>query len=172
VQVRKRRTSDESQLLDIAQLVHERDGYPPYLPDSDYRTFQFGHDTIGAWVAEDELGVVGQVALHPRSSLPVMRMAADALAQPVDRLGVVARLLVHPTRRRLGAGAELLDRAAHEAVELGLWPILDVVKDLADAVLLYERQGWLRIGEVVVTFDSGASIEEFVYVAPPTLRPA
>lgn len=170
--VRERRAADEPQLLQIAQLVHELDGYPLYLPDADYRSFLFGHDTLGAWVAEDDGAAVGQVALHPRSSAPVMELAANALGQPPDRLGVVARLLVHPNRRGAGAGTELLRRAAREAVSLGLWPILDVVRDLAGAVRLYEHEGWLRLGAVTVTFRDTVTIEEFVYVAPLTLRPA
>jgi GNAT superfamily N-acetyltransferase len=172
VLVRERRAADEPQLLHIAQLVHEQDGYPLYLPDSDCNGFLFGHDTLGAWVAEEDNTVVGQVALHPCSSAPVMELAADALGQPVDRLGVIARLLVHPDRRGLGAGAELLTRAAREAVSLNLWPILDVVRELVPAVRLYERQGWLRLGSVSVTFRDTVTIEEFIYVAPPALRPA
>ena len=170
--VRERRAADERQLLHIAQLVHEHDGYPPYLPDADYGAFLFGHDTLGAWVAEEDNTVVGQVALHPRSSRPVMDFAADALGQPIDRLGVVARLLVHPDRRGVGAGAQLLSRAAREAVSLNLWPILDVVTDLTAAVRLYEQQGWLRLGRVAVTFREAVTIEELVYVAPPALRPS
>ena len=170
--VRERRAADEPQLLQIAQLVHQQDGYPLYLPDADYRAFMFGHDTLAAWVAEDDGVIVGQVALHPRSSAPVMELAADALGQPVDRLGVVARLLAHPNRRGLGAGAELLTRAAREAVSLGLWPILDVVGNLAAAIRLYEQQGWLRLGRVTVTFRDALTIDEFVYLAPPGLRPA
>lgn len=172
MQVRERWASDESELLQIAQRVHVQDGYPLYLPDSDYRSFLFGHDTIGAWVAEDDHGVIGQVALHPRTSAQVMDLAANTLAQPINRLGVVARLLVHPDRRRAGAGAALLAQAAGAAVDRALWPILDVAKELADAVSLYERQGWLRIGEATVTFRGEVTIQEYIYLAPPALRPA
>lgn len=169
--VRERQARDESQLLEIAQLVHEQDGYPRHLPDSNYRNFLFGHDALGAWVAEDEGCVIGQVALHPRSSAAVMDFAAHALGQPEHRLGVVARLLVDPNRRRLGAGAELLARAAGASMALGRWPILDVVQDLASAVLLYERRGWVRLGAVTVTFRGGVTVEEYVYLAPVALRP-
>lgn len=79
---------------------------------------------------------------------------------------------MHPDRRRLGAGAELLSRAAREAVSLSLWPILDVVGDLTAAIRLYEQQGWLRLGRVTVTFRDAVTIEEFVYASPPALRPA
>ena len=123
-------------------------------------------------MAEEDKLAIGQVALHPRTSAPAMDLAAGALGQPADRLGVVARLLVHPDHRRLGAGAALLARAAEQAVSMGLWPILDVVQELPAAILMYEKQGWLRLGKVTVTFGTDVTIREFVYVAPPTLRPA
>ena len=150
-------------------MVHERDGYPRHLPGSDYRSFLFGHEALGAWVVESDDRVIGQVALHPHSSKPVMDVATTALGLTADRLGVVARLVVHPDRRGRGAGAELLARAADEAVALGRWPILDVVQDLTAAVLLYERQGWVRLGHVTVTFRNAVTVEEFVYAA--RLRP-
>jgi GNAT superfamily N-acetyltransferase len=170
VLIRDRRAGDKQELLDIARRVHVEDKYPLHLPEDDYENFLFAHETLGAWVAEDR-DVVGQVALHPRSSAPVMELATNGLCQAPDRIGVVARLLVHPNQRRLGVGGQLLDHAAREAAALGLFPILDVVKDLADAVSLYERQGWLRIGEVAVTFRGGVTVEEYVYAAPLGLRP-
>lgn len=169
--VRERREGDAPRLLEIARLVHARDKYPFYLPDSDYARFLFGHETLGAWVAEGD-DVVGQIALHPHSSAPVIELAADVLAEPAARLGVVARLLVHPARRRLGIGAQLLDRAAREAAELGLSAVLDVVTELADAISLYEHQGWVRLGEVTVTFRGDVTVRELVFAAPPHLRPA
>jgi GNAT superfamily N-acetyltransferase len=122
-------------------------------------------------VAESDGDIVGQIAVHERSSAPVMDLAASILAQPTDRLGVIARLLVDPSRRRIGAGAALLEHAACEAVGRGLWPILDVVVDSAGAIGLYERCGWIRAGEVTVTFRSGTTVQEFVYLAPVALRP-
>jgi GNAT superfamily N-acetyltransferase len=172
VRVRERETADERPLLDIARRVHLLDGYPLYLPDADYASFLFGHATLGAWVAEDGRDVLGQVALHPRASRPVMALAATALNVPDDRLGVVARLLVDPERRRLGAGGALLDRAAREAVSRGLRPILDVVSALGDAIGLYEREGWRRLGEVTVTLGGEATVREYVYAAPSDLGPS
>jgi GNAT superfamily N-acetyltransferase len=84
-------------------------GYPAYLPTS-LRRFLADADALAAWVAEDDNGIVGHVALHPRSSdaVNVMEMASKALQLPFDHLGVVARLLVVPHARGGGFGRSLL----------------------------------------------------------------
>jgi hypothetical protein len=38
---------------------------------------------------------------------------------------------------------------ASEATSRGLWPILDVVTTFEAAVNLYERCGWVRVGQVL-----------------------
>ncbi len=47
--------------------------------------------------------------------------------------------------------------------------MLDVAKDLLRAIALYESCGWRRAGEVTVRLTDGRDLEEFVYVAPPTV---
>src|SRR5207302_2545060 len=81
-------------------------------------------------------------------------------------LSVVARLVVAPNTRRRGIGRLLLGRAATEAADRGLVPILDVVSGSRAAIALYERAGWTRLGEVSIAFQEGPIIEESVYVAP------
>ena len=93
-------------------------------------------------------------------------MASKSLMQPVDRLGVVARLLVSPDARREKIGRTLLDAASGEATSRGLWPILDVVTTFEAAVKLYESCGWVRAALVTFRFRDGGSVEEFVYLGP------
>jgi len=76
VLVRTRCHHDVDPSLKIAERVHAIDGYPPYLPDDDFRAFLLGHETLGAWVIEVAGEPVGQVALHPRSGAPTMALAA------------------------------------------------------------------------------------------------
>jgi GNAT superfamily N-acetyltransferase len=144
--------------------VRRRDGYPPHLPD-ELRRFVAEPSAFAAWVAEIEGDVVGQVALHPRSSDEVMAFASDAIGEPADRLGVVARLFVAPSARGRGAGGALLSAATAEAVDRGLVPILDVGTHFAPAIALYEKHGWVRLGEVVLRFRD-VDLHEFVYVNP------
>jgi ribosomal protein S18 acetylase RimI-like enzyme len=95
-----------------------------------------------------------------------MRTAGEALGLSVDRLAVVARLLVDPTCRRHGVGRALLETAAGEAMARGLRPVLDVAVDFGAAIRLYETNGWTRAGQVTYRFSDGAPLDEFVYLGP------
>jgi GNAT superfamily N-acetyltransferase len=165
VVVRPRSETDLAACEAIAREVHRRDGYPPYLPESDFRRFLAGEDHLGAWVAEDAGAVVGHVALHRRSSGAVMSRASETLGTDGESIAVVARLLVHPDRRRQGVGRLLLGEATAEATRLGLQPILDVATKFAGAIALYESLGWARLGTVVVHLGD-LQLEEYVYSAP------
>jgi GNAT superfamily N-acetyltransferase len=163
--VRRRTDDDLDACVEMAGAVHQLDGYPAYLP-TDLRTFLTSPDAYAAWVSEDSGEIIGHVALHRRSSVPVMAMASEALRQPVDRLAVVARLLTAPAARRRGAARVLLDVASRDAVARGLWPVLDVDTSLVGAVRLYEDCGWTRAGAVTVPLPDGSSLDELVYLGP------
>lgn len=165
VHVRLRNQSDLATCIRIAEMVHRIDGYPKYLP-TDLQQFLASPDALSAWVAEENGDVVGHVALHQRSSDAVLALAAKALRQPADRLGVVARLLVAPEVRRKGIGRVLLATAAEEALRRGLWPILDVVTEHREAIRLYEKEGWIRAGQVTAKFGDGIELEEIVFLGP------
>lgn len=164
--IRPRVAEDLASCVALARVVHELDGYPVYLP-SDLGNFLAPPDAVGAWVAEREGIIIGHVALHSRSSDAVMTLASQALGHPPDRLGVVARLLVSPERRRGGTGRSLLDVATRDALARGLSPILDVVSRHRAAIALYESCGWTRAGRVIASWRDDEEIEEFVYLGPP-----
>lgn len=166
--VRARTDADLDACVEMAMLVHERDGYPAFLP-TDLRSFLASPDAFGAWVVEEADGVLGHVALHRRTSAAALAVAATALQQPVDRLGVVARLLVAPWARRRGVGRALLDVASCDAVARGLWPILDVATHYHGAVRLYEDCGWTRAGDITLRFTDEVTLDEHIYLGP--LRP-
>ena len=163
--VRPRTDADIGACLDLVRLVHATDGYPHHLP-ADLRAFLVSRDACAAWVAEHEGRVTGHVALHGRSSEPVMALASAALRQPAGRLAVIGRLLVSPHARGAGTGRALLAAASAEASRRGLWPVLDVVTDLHPAIRLYERCGWTRAGRVEVRFRNGITLGEYVYLGP------
>jgi GNAT superfamily N-acetyltransferase len=166
VRIRERAEADLGRCVELARVVHETDGYPVYLPD-DLRSFLAVPHAIGAWVAERAGDVIGHVALHQRSSAAVMALAEAATGLPAPRLGVVARLLVAPTARRAGIGRALLDVAADRAVQLGRWPVLDVVTRHESGIKLYEAAGWSHAGQVTVTLGGVGPIEELVFLGPP-----
>lgn len=67
VELRVRRESDLDACEHLAHVVHALDGYPPRCAD-DLRHFVSAPDALSAWVAQSEKGIVGHVALQPRSS--------------------------------------------------------------------------------------------------------
>jgi len=76
-----------------------------------------------------------------------------------------------------GLGRKLLEAAVEAAIAIGRHPILDVWTELDGAIALYERAGWLRLGEVTFAFSEACgpdclhtsnSLRSYVYSAPPT----
>jgi GNAT superfamily N-acetyltransferase len=87
-------------------------------------------------VAEDERGLCGTVQL--------------VLAQPENQphRADLAKMLVHRRARRRGLGAELMRAAESTARECGKsLLVLDTVTG-GDAARLYERLGWVRVGDI------------------------
>jgi GNAT superfamily N-acetyltransferase len=117
-------------------LVHDIDGCPPYLPEAELSDFIQSCDPIAGWVTEEQGDLVGQVALHSRSSRVVMGLASATVENPGERFGVVARLFVSPATRRSGVGRSLWQTAATHAVGLGLRPVLDVATQLDRRICL------------------------------------
>jgi GNAT superfamily N-acetyltransferase len=168
VRIRERTEADLERCVELARVVHEADGYPVYLPD-DLRSFLAVPDALGAWVAARAGDVIGHIALHQRSSVAVMTVAEAATGWPAARLGVIARLLVAPTARRAGVGRALLDVAVDRAAQLERWSVLDVVTRHESGIKLYEAAGWIRAGQVTVTFGRGEPIDELVFLGPRPL---
>src|SRR6202011_4186103 len=87
-------------------------------------------------VAEDVQGLCGTVQL--------------VLAQPENQphRADLAKMLVHRRARRQGLGAALMRAAEATARECGkTLLVLDAVTD-GDAARLYERLGWVRVGDI------------------------
>ena len=110
--IRPRIDADLQDCAELARIVHEIDGYPPYLPGDDIESFIRADGAMVAWVAERDEQLVGHVVLNPASSAPVMALAAKATGRSAEGLAVVARLLVSPLARRTGVGTALLSTAA------------------------------------------------------------
>ena len=88
------------------------------------------------FVAEDADGICGTVQLVP-AAMPNQPHRAD-----------ISKMLVHRRARRGGVGAALLRAAESEAKARGFTIlVLDTVTG-SDASRLYERQGWIRSGDI------------------------
>jgi GNAT superfamily N-acetyltransferase len=165
IRAREERHLDE--LATIAVEVQRRDGYPgPHVRD--LKSFLVVADALGAWIAELDGRTLGQVVLRRSAPPVVMTCAREALGVTSDdELAVVARLIVDPRMRRLGAGQALLGQAAAAARAVGRHPILDVATRHVAASSLYDAARWTNVGEVEVKFPDEIVIQAFVYIAPP-----
>ena len=87
-------------------------------------------------IAEDETGLVGTVHL------------SLALPENQPHRADLTKMLVHPRARRRGLGAALMEAAEELARDCGrTLLVLDTVTG-SDAERLYERLGWIRVGEI------------------------
>jgi GNAT superfamily N-acetyltransferase len=87
-------------------------------------------------VAEDEAGIVGTVQL--------------VLSQPENQphRADLSKMLVHRRARRRGVGAALLEAAEQTARDCCKTLVVLDTNTGSDAERLYERMGWVRVGEI------------------------
>jgi ribosomal protein S18 acetylase RimI-like enzyme len=146
--------------------VHELDGYPSFVGEGGFTAFVAPDDALGAWVALDDEGLVGNVMLRPRSAPPSVTIAARACGVAPEGLGFIARLMVAPRARRRGVARQLLDVAVADARGRGLVPVLDVVTSDAAAIALYVASGWQLLGAASFTMRNGDELELQVFAKP------
>lgn len=105
------------------------------------------------FIAEDGDGICGTVQLVP-AAMPNQPHRAD-----------ISKMLVHRRARRGGVGAKLLQAAEAEAKARGFTLlVLDTVTG-SDAARVYERQGWVRSGDIpnYALFPDGQPCSTTVY---------
>jgi GNAT superfamily N-acetyltransferase len=164
--IRLRTDDDLDACIAIVQRVHERDNYPAFLPDNDYRRLLTRPTALAAYVATDGDRVVGHAALHASRPGAATELASRELSCDLPQLGVVARLFTDPIRRRAGLARALLEAVTADARNRDLVPILDVWVELRPAVAFYDACGWRRLGTVDVNLPDGTTFTEYVFTAP------
>lgn len=86
-------------------------------------------DGSGVWLAFEDEGAVGCIALRPLPHL--------------DRAGEIKRMYVKPDYRGLGIAERMLKALEVYAAEAGYrWLYLDTKDDLATAIRFYRRHGY------------------------------
>ncbi len=166
IEIRLRTGADLDVCADLGCAVRALDGYPPYLPDDDFRLLLTRPEPLCAWVAVDDEQIVGHAALHPSRPGTANTLAAQVLARPPAQMGVVARLFSAPTHRRASIGRRLLGTVADAARARGLVPILDVWVELDAAIALYESCGWTKLGTIDARLPDGRLLTEHIFAAP------
>lgn len=104
-------------------------------------------------ISEDEQGIRGTVQLHL------------ALPENQPHRADVAKMLVHRRARRQGVGSALMRAAEAAALARGRnLLVLDTVTESA-AARLYERLGWIRVGEIpeYALWPAGGRVGTTVY---------
>ena len=136
--LRARRVEDVAPLLEILQVIHEREGYP-VRDEAVSDWWLASSDELSNAVAELDGRPVGHVALHPADE----GTWAGVTDTEVDELVVVSRLFTD--RSAKGLGGQLLDEAVRQARALGRKPVLQVDPESA-ARDWYLRRGWQVLG--------------------------
>lgn len=152
--IRPRHPSDLPRLVDILLTQRTGSGYPVSLPpDGPVGLIAREHE-VNAWVAEIEGDVVGHISLC-RAPDPVPTDMGEEVDQYLSahacspaELGIISALFLADSVRRRGLGRALLEHAMAACRAASLRACLDVVVLHTDALRLYERLGWERVGEI------------------------
>ncbi|SOD59125.1 Acetyltransferase (GNAT) family protein [Streptomyces zhaozhouensis] len=163
--VRRRTDGDLDACVRALEGVHREDRYPMNWP-GDPGAWLTPPTLLAAWVAELDGRVAGHVVLSASDGGDVAPglWSAHAGVGP-ETTAVVNRLFVAPWARGHGLGALLMARAAAEAGERGLHPVLDVVASDAAAAALYERLGWRLLGTVEEWWEPEQRVDIHCYAA-------
>ncbi len=149
--IRIRQDVDFAQCVGVLASVHAADRYPLHWP-AEPPAWLTPANLLSAWVADNEGGVFGHVALCSAvgdAAAPIWSAASNL---PPEPLAVIAKLFVAPSARGRGAGAALLAHACAEAGLRCLRPALEVLAHDQSAIALYERVGWSRVASVAASW--------------------
>lgn len=155
--IRLRTAYDLSACIAALEQVHRMDGYPSSWPE-DPTAWLTPKGLIRAWVARIGSSLVGHIAVGE----------IDSVESADRRVVEVQRLFVVPHARRSGIARALLETATTYAANQGLDPLIEVTADRADAIRLYEQQGWRRIRTTQATWNRASGERPLLhqYVRP------
>lgn len=164
--IRQRQAIDLPQLAEVLRRVYAADGYPVEGVADAERWLQ-SEAELAAWVAEMDGEPVGQVMM----TRPQKGDAAPALytnRDLADDVAVLGRLFVSPGARGNALAEKLLKTAQAYADNQGFVLVLDVMLKDKAAIHLYERLGWVPLGEVEHSHSDGQVEKARAYYWPRT----
>lgn len=146
---RPRDPADLPQLVTLLAAQQPRSHYPfrwplPFPPEQFIARESESH----SWVAVVEGTTAGHIAVTDVDDDAFGRAWTSATGRDRTDLGCVSAFFVDETRRGLGIGGGLLDRAVALIRSQGRLPVLDVVQRHGDALAIYRHRGWRAVGEV------------------------
>ena len=165
MRIRDRRPEDLPACATLLRRVFETSRYPARWP-ADPEDWLAGHPDDAGWVVQDGGEIVGHVQVRRGANYRVWPAWRDATRLADEQLGVLCRLFVSPLVRRRGIAGALIERCEAHATERGLCLVLDVTDQNRAAIALYDRLGWRRAGEDVLTLADGSPLPLILYVQP------
>lgn len=166
--IRPRTDADLAGVADLLRATHVTDAYPVVLP-ADLVAWGAADDVVAAWVAVDDVEVVGHVVLTEPDHGAATAQWEAATGLTGAQLGVVRRLVVHRRAQGTGTGRTLLATAVAAAHELGRRPVLDMSDNLQAAGGLYASAGFTEVGAYDLDL-SGHHLRVLTWVGPPPAR--
>ncbi|MFF8911940.1 GNAT family N-acetyltransferase [Streptomyces sp. NPDC015032] len=145
--------------------VHATDGYPVEGVDQPDRWLR-STDVLAAWVAATSGKIVGHVALMRPHGEDAVSLWIDQSGDSEEQVAVLARLFVVREVRKNAVGEKLMKAAMDYARSQDLRLVLEVMAKDTAAIRLYERLGWVKIGEAIHRYGNGQTINAACYVAP------
>lgn len=146
---RARDPADLPALVTLLAAQQPRSHYPfrwplPFPPEQ----FIARETERHSWVAVVEGTMAGHIAVTEVIDDDFSRVWTAATGRIASGLGCVSAFFVDETRRGLGIGGDLLDRAVALLRSQDRLPVLDVVQRHGDALAIYRHRGWREVGEV------------------------
>lgn len=146
---RPRTAADLPALVTLLAAQQPRSRYPfrwplPFPPEE----FIAREGEERSWVAEVAGAVAGHVAVSSVVDDDFGRAWTTATGREPVALGCISAFFVDESRRGLGIGGGLLDRAVAQIREQHRLPVLDVVQLHGNALAIYRGRGWRVVGEV------------------------
>lgn len=178
VEVRQREDSDIPRLHDILTAVFEKTGYPVDGPSSfdlflnppaDHLLYAI---TAVLTPTDQDADVEHLIAGHAM----IMSPSAGAL-NPASKVhlehggtmenhAVLSRFFVNPAVQARGIGSKMLEEATAWGRREGKRLVLVVLEKDESAIKLYDRAGWVRVGEYVFTSKWGTGYRALAYLGP------
>jgi ribosomal protein S18 acetylase RimI-like enzyme len=154
VTVRPRLAEDLAGLASLLIAVHAKDGYP-VEGVSDAEAWLESPLMLGAWSALVGPALAGHVMLSEPGDDDASQLWMQRHHRQAGMVAVVGRLFVGPAQRGHGAGRALMEAAMTHATGMGRAAVLDVMDKDRDAIELYERLGWQRLGSFEHRYGGG-----------------
>lgn len=179
IEVRQRERSDIPRLHDILTAVYAETGYPVDGPSS-FGAFLdpppehllYAITAVLTPADQDADGKEHAIAGHAMIMSPSAGVLNPASKAHLERGGtmenhaVLSRFFVSPAVQARGIGSILLQEATAWARREGKRLVLVVLEKDEGAIRLYDRAGWVRVGEYVFTSRWGNGYKAMAYLGP------